>query len=42
LFGEDITEVLEVVPRQWKVIPTVREKFSRVAFVARGADLTFA
>jgi transposase len=26
--GEDITETLEVIPRQWKVIPTVREKFS--------------
>ena len=25
--GEDITETLEVVPRQWKVIQTVREKF---------------
>jgi transposase len=27
--GEDITETLEVVPRQWKVIQTVRERFSR-------------
>src|SRR4029453_4657476 len=26
--GEDITETLEVIPRQWKVIKTVREKFS--------------
>ena len=26
--GETITETLEVVPRQWKVIQTVREKFS--------------
>jgi len=26
--GEDITETLEVVPRQWKVIQTVREKFA--------------
>src|SRR4051812_37388046 len=26
--GEDITETLEVMPRQWKVIQTVREKFS--------------
>ena len=26
--GEDTTETLEVVPRQWKVIQTVREKFS--------------
>src|SRR6267378_652825 len=26
--GEDITETLEIVPRQWKVIQTVREKFT--------------
>jgi transposase len=26
--GEDITETLEVIPRQWKVIQTVRGKFS--------------
>ena len=26
--GEDITETLEVIPRQWNVIQTVREKFS--------------
>ena len=26
--GEDITETLEVMPRQWKVIQTVREKFT--------------
>lgn len=26
--GEDITETIEVVPRTWKVIQTVREKFS--------------
>ena len=26
--GETITETLEVVPRQWKVIQTVREKFT--------------
>src|ERR1700756_534816 len=26
--GEDIPETLEVVPRQWKVVQTVREKFS--------------
>ena len=26
--GEDITETLEVIPRQWKVIQTVREKFA--------------
>jgi len=27
--GEDITETLEVIPRQWKVIQTVREKFAQ-------------
>src|SRR3954451_15265268 len=26
--GEDVTETLDVIPRQWKVIQTVREKFS--------------
>jgi transposase len=26
--GEDVTEMLEVIPRQWKVIQHVREKFS--------------
>jgi transposase len=26
--GEDITETLEVIPRQWKVVQTVREKFA--------------
>jgi transposase len=26
--GEDVTETLEVIPRQWKVMQTVREKFS--------------
>jgi len=26
--GEDVTETLEVMPRQWKVIQTVREKFT--------------
>ncbi|MDZ4089022.1 MAG: IS66 family transposase [Tabrizicola sp.] len=26
--GEDVTESLEVIPRQWKVIQTVREKFT--------------
>ncbi|EEF22101.1 conserved hypothetical protein, partial [Ricinus communis] len=26
--GEDVAETLEVIPRQWKVIQTVREKFS--------------
>ena len=30
--GEDVTETLEVVPRQWKVIQTVREKFSCRAY----------
>jgi transposase len=26
--GEDVTETLEAIPRQWKVIQTVRERFS--------------
>jgi transposase len=26
--GEDVTETLEVIPRQWKVIEYVREKFT--------------
>jgi transposase len=26
--GETITETVEVIPRQWKVIQTVREKFT--------------
>ena len=26
--GEDITETLEVIPRQWRVLQTVRERFS--------------
>jgi transposase len=26
--GEDVTETLELIPRQWKVIQYVREKFS--------------
>ena len=26
--GEDITETLEVIPRSWKVVQTVREKFT--------------
>src|SRR5215207_9987834 len=26
--GEDVTETLEVIPRQWKIIQTVREKFT--------------
>src|SRR6202163_1315440 len=26
--GEDVTRTLEVIPRQWKVVETVREKFS--------------
>ena len=30
--GEDITETLEMVPRQWKVIQTVREKFTCRAY----------
>ena len=27
-FGEDVTETLEAIPRRWKVIQTVREKFT--------------
>jgi transposase len=26
--GEDVTQTLELIPRQWKVIQHVREKFS--------------
>src|SRR5215471_8593413 len=26
--GEDVTETLEVIPRQWKVVQTMREKFT--------------
>ena len=26
--GEDVTETLEVIPRRWKVIQTVRQKFT--------------
>jgi transposase len=26
--GEDVTETLEVIPRQWKVVQTVRERFT--------------
>ena len=26
--GEDVTRTLDVIPRQWKVVETVREKFS--------------
>ena len=26
--GEDVTETLEVIPRQWKVVQTIREKFT--------------
>jgi hypothetical protein len=33
--GEDVTETLEVIPRQWKVIQTVRERF---AGSERGAE----
>jgi transposase len=32
--GEDITETLELIPRQWQVIETVREKFSCREFEA--------
>jgi hypothetical protein len=34
--GEDVTETLEVVPRQWKVVQTVREKFTP-AFAGAGS-----
>ena len=34
--GEDVTETLEVIPRQWKVVQTVREKFLP-AGTARGS-----
>ena len=34
--GEDVTETLEVIPRQWKVIQTVREKFTCRACVSEG------
>ncbi len=27
--GEDVTETLEVVPRQWKVVQTVRERITQ-------------
>jgi len=36
MLGEDITETLEVIPRQWKVIQTVREKFSCRAVLRAG------
>src|SRR3546814_11840578 len=26
--GEDVTETLEVIPRRWKVVQTVRERFA--------------
>ncbi len=26
--GEDVTETLEIIPRQWKVVQTVRERFA--------------
>lgn len=38
--GEDITETLEVVPRQWKVIQTVREKFTCRACESEGVPAT--
>jgi transposase len=34
--GEDVTRTLEVIPRQWKVIETVREKFTP-AFAGAGS-----
>ncbi|SNT76736.1 zinc-finger binding domain of transposase IS66 [Paracoccus seriniphilus] len=38
--GEDVTETLEVIPRQWKVIQTVREKFTCRACESEGESAT--
>ena len=35
--GEDVTETLEVIPRRWKVIQTVREKFTCRDYRGRNA-----
>jgi len=35
--GEDVTSTLEVIPRRWKVIETVREKFSAAGVARRSA-----
>jgi hypothetical protein len=42
--GEDVTETLEVIPRRWKVIQHVREKFSDVIrpSICRNASLNAA
>jgi Transposase IS66 family/zinc-finger binding domain of transposase IS66 len=40
--GEDVTRTLEVIPRQWKVIETVREKCEQRAKLSRGHDLAKA
>jgi transposase len=37
--GEDVTETLELIPRQWKVIQHVREKFSCRSCEAIGSSL---
>jgi transposase len=36
--GEDVTQTLEVIPRSWKVIETVREKFSKRCCQATSAE----
>jgi hypothetical protein len=38
--GEDITETFEVIPRQWKVIQTVREKDSERIRTQRRSPLS--
>ena len=37
--GEDVTETLELIPRRWKVIQHVREKFSCVPLVQAAQEL---
>ena len=39
--GEDVTETLEVVPRQWKVVQLVREKFTWMGRRSPGAGAAF-
>ena len=36
--GEDLTETLEIIPRRWKVIQTVREKFTCRDYRGRNAS----
>ena len=36
--SEDVTRTLESIPRQWKVIETVREKFNYLALVKLAAS----